>query len=193
MRNPSMLILALTTLLGLGCAHPLQLSSDFVAALKNPPLELEARGPGAVFDSIQAAAVDALTFCYLQARAAGDSERMRAGTIQRSGAGYAYSELHVASPLAPRRIEYRFAPQEVARFHVYPPHTDRDVNRTSERLSSKDWRSVSVIDPLHRPLYVLHPSLAIRAYRGVDSEAVEVANLRGPAREWGWPSLFAKR
>jgi hypothetical protein len=193
MRNPSILILTLTALLGLGCAQSLQLPSDFLAALKAPPLELEARGPGAVFDSIEAAAVDALTFCYLQAREAGDIERMRAGTIQRSGAGYAYRELHLASPLAPRRIEYAFAPQEVARFHVYPPHTDRDVNRTSERLSTKDWRSVSVIDPLHRPLYVLHPSLAIRAYRGADREVVEVANLRGPAREWGWPSFFAKR
>ena len=193
MRNPSILILTLTALLGLGCAQSLQLPSDFLAALKAPPLELEARGPGSVFDSIDAAAVDALTFCYLQAREARDMERMRAGTIERSGAGYTYREIHVANPMAQRRIEYVFAPQDVARFHFYPSHTDHDVNRTSERLSTKDWRSVRVIDPLHRPLYVLHPSLAIRAYRGVVSEAVEVANLRGPAREWGWPSLFAKR
>ncbi len=191
MRNPSILILALTALLGLGCAHMPQLSSDFVAAFKTPPLELEARGPGSVFDSIDAAAVDALTFCYLQAREAGDMERMRAGTIERSGAGYTYSEIHVANRMAQHRIEYVFAPQDVARFHVYPPHTDHAVNRIRERLSTKDRRSVSVIDPLHRPLYVLHPSLAIRAYRDADSAVVEVASLRGPAREW--PSPFAKR
>jgi hypothetical protein len=200
MRNPSIPmralmapILTLTALMGLGCAQLPQLSPDFAAALKPPPLEVEARGPGAVFGSIEAAAVDALAHCYLQARAAGDMERMRAGTIQRSRAGYSYSEIHVASPLTPRKIEYVFAPQDVARFHVYPPHTDRDVNHSSERLSAKDWRSVSVIDPLHRSLYVLHPSLVIRAYRGADSEAVEVASLRGPAREWEWPSPFAKR
>ncbi len=193
MRNPSILILALTALLGLGCAQSSQLPSDVVGALKTAPFALEARGPGAVFDSVEAAAVDALTFCYLQARESGDIERMRAGTIERSGAGYTYSEIHVANPLDQRRIEYLFAPQDVARFHVYPPHTDHDVNRISERLSTKDWRSVSVIDPLHRPLYVLHPSLAIRAYRGVDREVVEVASLRGPAREWEWPSPFARR
>jgi hypothetical protein len=193
MRNPSIPILVLTTLLGIGCAQLPQLPSNFAAALKSPPLELEARGPGSVFDSIEAAAVDALTFCYLQARGAGDTERMRAGTIERSGAGYTYSELHVANPMTQRRIEYWFAPQDVARFHFYPPDRDRSVNSASERLSAKDRRSVSAIDPLHRPLYVLHPSLAIRAYRGADSEAFEVVSLRGPARSWTWSSIFAKR
>jgi len=193
MRNPSIPILVLAALLGPGCAQLPQLPSNFVAALKTPPLELEARGPGSVFDSVEAAAVDALTFCYLQARETGEIERMRAGTIERAGAGYTYSEIHVATPRTQRRIEYVFAPGDVARFHVYPPHTNRDINRDSERLSTKDRRSVSVIDPLHRPLYVLHPSLAIRAYRGADSEAVEVASLRGPARDWEWPSPFARR
>ena len=118
---------------------------------------------------------------------------MRAGTIERSGAGYTYREIHVANPLTKRRIKYLFAPRDVARFHVYPRHTDRYVNRVSERLSTKDRRSVRLIDPLHRPLYVLHPSLAIRSYRDADSKVVEVASLRGPAREWEWPSPFARR
>jgi hypothetical protein len=118
---------------------------------------------------------------------------MRAGVIERSGAGYTYGEIHTASPMVQRRIKYVFGPQDVARFHVYPPHTDRDVNRANERLSARDRRSVSVIDPLHRPLYVLHPSLTIRVYRGAESEAVEVVSLRGPARDWNWLSLFAKR
>jgi hypothetical protein len=193
MRNPSIPILALTTLLALGCAQLPTLSSDFVAAFKTPPLELEARGPGSVFDSIEAAAVDALTFCYLQARETGDDGLMRAGTIEPSGAGYTYHEIHLAKPMTQRRIEYVLAPRDVARFHVYPPHTDRDVNRLNERLSSTDWRYVSVIDPLHRSLYVLHPSLEIRAYRGANRDVVEVASLRGPSRDWEWPSPFAKR
>ncbi len=193
MRAPTILILALTALLGVGCAQMPQFPSDFVAGLKNPPLELEARGPGSLFDSIEEAAVDALTFSYLQAQAAGELERMRAGTIRRSGAGYTYGEIHVANPRMQRRIEYVISGRDVARFHLYPSHADRDVNRGSERLSARDWRSVNVIDPLHRPLYVLHPSLAIRAYHGADGEALEVANLRGPARDWKWPSLFATR
>jgi len=193
MRNPSIPIIAVTALLGLGCAQMPQFPSNIVTAFNSTPLEFEARGPGNVFDSVEAAAVDALQFCYLKARETGDVERMRAGTIERAGAGYTYGEIHVANPRAQRRIEYMFGPQDVARFHVYPPHTDRDVNRVSERLSAKDRRSVSVIDPFHRPLYVLHPSLEIRAYLGVDSETVEVASLRGPAQGWEWPSSLARR
>ncbi len=193
MRPPAIPILVLTTWLGLGCAQLPQLPSGFVGAFENPPLELEARGPGSTFDSVEGAAVDALTYCYLQARAAGDPERMRAGTIRRSGAGFTYDEIHVANPLDQRRIKYVFRPEDVARFHVYPPHANHDVNRRSERLSTRDRRSVSVIDPLHRPLYVLHPSLEIRAYRGAQGETVEVASLRGPARPWQWPSPFAKQ
>ena len=193
MRAPTILILALTALLGAGCAQMPELSPDFIAGFQNSPLELEARGPGSVFDSIEEAAVDALTFCYLEAREAGNLDRMRAGTIRRSGEGYTYGDIHVAKPRMERRIEYVFGARDVARFHFYPRHTDRDVNRSSERLSARDRRSLNVIDPLHRPLYVLHPSLQIRAYHGADVEILEVANLRGPTRSWGWPSLFAKR
>jgi len=192
MRPPVIPIVVLTAWLGLGCAQVPQLPTDFVGALKNPPLELEARGPGYTFASVEDAAVDALTYCYLQARASGDMERMRAGTIQRSGSGFTYDAIYLANPMEQRRIEYIFRPGDVARFHVYPPHTSREVNRASERLSPRDWRSVAVIDPLHRPLYVLHPSLEIRAYHGAQGEVVEVASLRGPARAWQWPSPFAQ-
>ena len=193
MRITTIPILSLVALMGLGCAQLSEFRSDFAAALDSPPHKLEARGPGSVFDSIDAAAVDALTYCYLQAREDGNEELMRAGTIERSGAGYTYTDIHVANPLAERRIEYLFAPQDVARFHVYPEHTDHDVNRISERLSNKDRRSVSVIDPLHRSLYVLHPSMAIRSYSGVDREVVEVASLRGLSQGRTWPSSLARR
>ncbi len=141
MRNPSIPILALTALLGLGCAQLPQLSSGIVAALKSPPLELDARGPGSVFDSVEAATVDALKFCYLQAREAGDMERMRAGTIERSGAGYTYRDIHVANPRAQRKIEYMFAPRDVARFHVYPRHRDRRRRRRALGRSANPARS----------------------------------------------------
>ena len=87
----------------------------------------------------------------------------------------------------PNRISYRFGPHEVARFHVYPVHRDFRSNHANERLSRVDRRSVSVTDPLHRPLYVLHPSLSIRVYRGERSRRVEVTDLRRHQR----PSLFA--
>ena len=144
---------------------------------------LDARGPGALFSSVEAAVLDALTYAHLQARESNDMARMRGGTIYRVGDRYSYGEIHLANPLSPHRISYVFGPEEVARFHVYPVHRDVLVNRANERLSRRDRRSVSVIDPLHRPLYVLHPSLAVRAYRGEGPDRVEVGGLRHRERE----------
>ena len=143
---------------------------------------LHARGPGALFTSVEAAAVDALTYAYLQAHDSRDSVRIRGGTIYPVGDRYSYGEIQLANPLTPHRISYRFGPHEVARFHAYPVYRDLHANRANERLSRLDRRSVSVVDPLHRPLYVLHPSLAIRAYHGEGSQRVEVADLRRQER-----------
>ena len=143
---------------------------------------LHARGPGALFTSVEAAAVDALTYAYLQARESRDAARIRGGTIYPVGDRYSYGEIQRANPLSPHRIRYRFGPREVARFHAYPVYRDVLANRANERLSRVDRRSVSVIDPLHRPLYVLHPSLSIRAYRGEDSQRVEVTKLHRQER-----------
>jgi hypothetical protein len=148
------------------------------AALWDETQPLHARGPGALFTSVEAAAVDALTYAYLQARKARDAARIRGGTIYTVGDLYSYGEIQLGIPLSPHQISYRFGPHEVARFHAYPVYRDARVNRTNERISRVDRRSVSVIDPLHRPLYVLHPSLAIRAYSGESSKRAEVANLR---------------
>jgi hypothetical protein len=168
--------LSLTALLGLGCAYlPLP------AALRTQPLELQAWGPGTVFASIEAAAIDALTYAYLQAEAAHDAELMRGGTIHATRGGYSYGEIHVTKRPRAGQIIYPLGPQDVARFHVYP-RDKRHVNPANERPSKADRRTVNVIDPLHRPLYILHPSLVIRAYRGRGHDIAEVADLRHPAR-----------
>jgi hypothetical protein len=148
------------------------------AALSDGVPPLHARGPGALFTSVEAAAVDALTYAYLQAHKARDTARIRGGTIYPVGGHYSYGEIQLGNPLSPHRISYRFGPHEVARFHAYPVYRDVLANRANERASRVDRRSVSAIDPLHRPLYILHPSLAIRAYRGEGSQRAEVANLR---------------
>jgi hypothetical protein len=144
---------------------------------------LHARGPGTLFTSIEAAAVDALTYAYLQARKSRDIARLRGGTIYPIDGRYSYGEIQLANSMHPHRISYRFGPHEVARFHVYPVHRDFRSNHVNERLSRVDRRSVSVTDPLHRPLYVLHPSLAIRAYSGERSRRVEVTDLRRHQRQ----------
>ena len=172
------LIAALATL---GCAQMPQ----FLAALDNKP-QFEAWGPETVFPSIETAAVDALTYAYLQGLATRSSERMRGGTIYRTGDGYSYGDLHVAGPVDPHRISHALHSQDVARFLIYPrllryPRVEHHkADHASERPSQVDRRSVNVTDPLHRPLYILYPSLVIREYRGEDNESVEVADLRHP-------------
>lgn len=169
--------LTATALMGLGCA-PL---TQPLAALRPPPPQLEALGPGTVFASIECAAVDALIHAHLQAEAARDG-RVRAGTIHATGEGYSYDEVVVAGPLLPDQVSYAVKPRDVARFQMYPRVGNHAVDRAAERLSPADRRSVGVLDPRHRPLYILHPSLAIREYRGEDPEPVEVAHLLRPSR-----------
>jgi hypothetical protein len=145
--------------------------------------QLSAQGPGALFTSIEAAAIDALTHAYLQAQAASDPEFMRGGTIHPVGDGYySYGETHRANRGSLHQISYILKPQDVARFHLYPVNRKTSINRINERPSRVDRRSVSAVDPLHRPLYILHPSLSIRAYRGNDSDPVDVMSLRRPVR-----------
>ncbi len=160
-----------------GCAP----MGHFLAALDTKP-RLEAWGPETVFPSIEAAAVDALIYTYLQARNEQDVQRMRAGTIYSVATGYSYGEIHVASSLLPYRVAYPLKQRDVARFHMYPLATDRDVSRTNERATQADRRSVTVTDSLHRPLFILHPSLVIREYRGRDGAVVAVADLRRAKR-----------
>jgi hypothetical protein len=182
-------------LLALALSHPAAAADgDAVAAagaFRHPGAEatlqdgarpLRARGPGARFASVEAAAVDALIYAHLQALASHDTDRIRGGTIFAIDHGYSYGSIQVAHPRTPQRIFYRLGRRDVARFHAYPVLRDIHVNRRNERLSLRDRRSVSVADPLHRPLYVLHPSLAIRVYRGEASEPVEVTDLRRPQR-----------
>jgi hypothetical protein len=135
-----------------------------------------------LFASIEAAAVDALTYAHLQALEARDTARIRGGTIYSVDGRYSYGQIQRGNPLTPHRISYRFGPHDVARFHAYPVYQDVLKNRAIERPSRVDRRSVDFVDPLHRPLYVLHPSLAIRVYRGEGFERAEVANLRHPER-----------
>jgi hypothetical protein len=171
-------------------ANQQRLAAVTAAAFEAAPLQLEAEGPRALFTSIDAAAIDALAYAYLQARDACDPEFMRGGTIYPVGEGYySYGEIHRANPWDLHRISYILKPQDVARFHLYPVNRDIAINRINERPSRVDLRFVRTVDPLHRPLYILHPSRAVRAYRGADPQPVEVASLRRPAR----PPRFAGR
>jgi len=156
-----------------GCAP----MASFLKGLENKPLE--AWGPGTVFPSVEAAAVDALIYAYLQAIDARDVQRMRTGTIYSVDGGYSYDEIHTAPELLTYRTAYSLKQRDVARFHVYPITGSSEVNHSNERPSQTDRRSIRE-DPLHRPLFILHPSLVIREYRGNGERAIMVADLRRP-------------
>ena len=152
------------------------------AAIAPPTSELEARGPRTIFESAEAAAVDALTYAHREAREARETDRVRGGTIYRAGGGYSYGEIRVAGRVAPHRVSYTLKPGDVARFVTYPRNSNRRANWRNERPSHVDRRGVTANDPLHRPLYILHPSLSIRVYRGEGQDLEEVANLRRSTR-----------
>jgi hypothetical protein len=183
MRSPSRLlragslILTLTAFMGVGCAPVQQLLTAFEQ--RRPAVE--ARGPGTLFPSVEAAAVDALSWSYLRAHRERNSDQMRAGTISRKEGGYSYGEIHISGPLLAHRISYLLGSEDVARFAIYPKVGNYDVDRANERPSRVDRRSVDITDPLHRPLYILHPSLMIREYRGRAHELIDVADLRQPS------------
>jgi len=179
-------IATLVALAGLGCAQLSQAPPVAGVTFDGAESGLTAQGPGTVFPSIEAAAVDALTYTYLSAKAARSVERARGGSIYATRGGYSYDEIRVAGRLAPHRVSYTLKPGDVARFVTYPRNSDRRVNWRNERPSHVDRRGVNVNDPLHRPLYVLHPSLVVREYRGEGQELTDVADLHRPSRKSGF-------
>jgi hypothetical protein len=96
--------------------------------------------------------------------------------------GFSYGEIQVAGPLLPSQLQLALKPQDVARFVIYYRTGRREEDRANERPSPADRRFVRFVDSLHRPLYILHPSLVIRVYRGEDAARVDVADLRRPAQ-----------
>lgn len=167
----------------IGCGLTLALATSgctplghHITELDTKP-KLEAWGPGTVFPNIENAAVDALLYAYRQALDENDLQRMRGGTIYPVDGGYTYGEVHVASGLQEHRISYPLKPRDVARFHIYPLVISHDVNRRNKWISQADRRSVAMTDPLHRPLFILHPSLVVREYRGRDAAVAAHGNL----------------
>lgn len=179
-RAIALLVFTVSTLAFAACAQGQrpQWPSAAVATLAPAQSGLEVRGPGTIFESVEAAAIDALIYAHREARTARETDRTRGGTIYRAGRGYSYDEIHVAAPLAAHRVTHTLGPRDVARFLVYPRVGKHEVDRANERPSPADRRFVSAVDPLHRPLYILHPSLAIRVYRGEGRDLEDVVKLR---------------
>jgi hypothetical protein len=144
----------------------------------------QAHGPGAVFDSVEAAAIDALSHAHRTATLT-DRQRLRVGVIHRVAGGYSYTAAKrsgTSSPLMPHRVRYRLRASDVGRYIIPARSAKLHVNRMNEEPTREEKRIVDELDPAHRPLYQLTPSLNVVSYHQGGRTHV-VANLNDLALE----------
>ena len=137
-----------------------------VAAASDPRAGIRAEGPGGVFHSIETAAIDALATAHLTATPR-DRERLRVGTIYRVANGFSYTEPQrsaASSPLMRQSVRYPLRSIDVASYVIWPRSGEARSKRSNETWSEEWIRIVDELDPAHRPLYLLTPSLDIVRY-----------------------------
>jgi hypothetical protein len=128
---------------------------------------LRAQGPGAVFETVEAAAIDALSYAHLEETLT-ERRSLRVGVIQRVENGYAYTAAKrssASSPLTACSVRYALRSNDVARY-IIPPHSGKArIDRYNEEPTRKEKQIVDELDPAHRPLFQLTPSHNIVSYR----------------------------
>ncbi len=162
------LVLAVTLVM-LGCSHGLE---------KRVTRPLVARGPGAVFASVEAAAIDALAWSYIQAQ--GDRSlprRVRGGTIVAFDDGYRYAPPVTASREEPFEVRYALTRDVVAHYRMQPSTGESRLDRSLARASARERRIVDGLDPSQRPFYLLTPELNVRVYQGRERGSESIARL----------------
>lgn len=167
----SILVLSIVWSATLGCAG-LPAQQDRVA--------IQPLGPGALFSSVDAAVLDALTWSYLESQREEKGERRtRGGTIVRVGSRFSYAEPAVASSRDRQRVEYSLGTDAVAHYRVNVATVSSDPQdaRVLERLNVHDRTLVDRHDPAHRPFYLLTPRLRVQAYGGARPGPEWIARL----------------
>ena len=128
---------------------------------------LRAQGPGAVFETVEAAAIDALSYAHLEETLT-ERRSLRVGVIHRVENGYSYTAAKrssTSSPLTACSVRYALRSNDVARY-IIPPHSGKArVDRYNEEPTRKEKQIVDELDPAHRPLFQLTPSHNIVSYR----------------------------
>jgi hypothetical protein len=160
------------------------------ASLSSPAPGNVVKGPGSVFPTAEAAAVDGLAWCVRDARRDDATARLRIGVVRQLDDGYTYDTPGVASWAAPRNLEYVLKSDSVAHFQYYSADQAGGRSQVYEHHSKRQRRVVDEIDPLHRTSYLLTPSLRVVAYRG-HGEEPEVAQLQRPG--WKLGEVLAAR
>ncbi len=152
-------------LAGTGCATGILQRGHHAAPI------VEAAGPGTVFATIDEAAVDGLAYSYRRAKQLDGGQSALGGTVFKVAEGYSYE----TSPFAPRgdrdRVRLVLQLRDVAHFATYPKGSLLE-NRMNERHSAHDRKNVDQRDPLHRPAFILTPSLDVKSYMGANSNFV---------------------
>ena len=135
---------------------------------------LRADAPGTVFFSIEDAAMDAMAYAHTR-RSPAVGALIIVGTIQRVDGGFTYTAPATSvrhsrkwSPV----VRYRLGANDVATYLIYARSDNRRTDRENERLSAEARRIVKEIDPEHRPLYQLTPSLNVLRYDGTTLRTV---------------------
>ena len=128
-----------------------------------PPIAL-----GFVFATMEAAAIDALANAHFDESFA-DRNRLRMATIHRVSGGFSWSEAQVSrsgfdSRTRNPKIRHRMSRNDVATWIVHPHTGDSRLDRINERLNKSERQIVDRLDPHHRPIFLLTPSLKIVKY-----------------------------
>ena len=137
------------------------------------------KGPGTVFPTVEAAAVDGLAHAHQISTESNNPLLSRGGTIVAVEGGYSYGPLISAKAFAPGRLRLRLSERAVGHFHTYPSQRGR-IDRRNETHSPADRAVVDRHDSGHRPSFVLTPSLRVVAYRGKPAKDQFVASLTEP-------------
>ena len=136
---------------------------------------VEPQGPGAVFASPRAAAMDALAWCFLESRERPlDRRRARGGAIKAVAGGFSYDAPTLERP-GTRVLAYPLHSTDVAHFrHVpvrrWPGHAPDAMDREARRIVSK-------VDPGERPYFLLTPDRRLRRYDGGGGPAETLARV----------------
>jgi hypothetical protein len=139
-------------------ARAVLLASALGFALTTASIAETAAGPGTVFASVEAAALDALHYAAL--RQAG-AHRELGGAISAAAGGYTYAEPSVGTRDG---VAVRLGADNVAWYYTHGARGNALEDRLNEGLSRRDRRMVDHVDPKRRPLFVRTPSGRVLRY-----------------------------
>jgi hypothetical protein len=139
-------------------ARTLLLGSALGFALTTHSIAGSPKGPGAVFPTVEAAALDALHYATQQQAG---SWRELGGAITRTAGGYSYT-----APVTGTEDGVRLTLRDgdAGWYYTHGARRDAELDRLNEQIAQRDRQMVDRVDPQHRPLFVRTPSGRVLRY-----------------------------